>query len=132
MIERRKHKRYVMPRGTLAILRSSLGRLREHSKMQIGEIAMVLYKSETSAIGQVSEMSLSGLSFSADQGMVSENAEDELDLLMTEQGLYLHNVPYMKVPERRDAENATIALRFGKLNAEHRGQLQELLGYHVG
>jgi hypothetical protein len=132
MIERRKHKRYTMPRGTLAILRGRLGRLRNHGKMQIGEIAMVLYKSKASVIGQVGEISLGGLSINVDPAPVLHNSDDELDLLMTEQGIYLHNVPYLNVPTRRCGEGSTVALRFGELNDEHQGQLRELLTHHVG
>jgi len=132
MVERRKHKRYVMPRGTLAILRGRLGSLHNHSKMQIGEIAMVLYKSETSAIGQISDMSFGGLSFNADSLSVPDDSRDELDLLMTEQGIYLHNVPYARVPDRDGHPASPVVLRFTHLNAEHKGQIHELLTHHVG
>ena len=132
MIERRKHKRYTMPRGTLAILRGRLGRLRNHDKMQIGEIAMVLYKSEPTVIGQIGEISFGGLSINVDTAPASHNNDDELDLLMTEQGIYLHNVPYVNVPARRCDAGATVALRFGDLNDEHQGQLRELFAHHVG
>jgi hypothetical protein len=131
MIERRKYKRYTMPRGTLAILRGRLGRLRNHGKMQIGEIAMVLYKSKPSIIGQVGEISLGGLSINVEPAPEMHN-DDELDLLMTEQGLYLHNVPYLNVPARQCDEGSTVALQFGRLNDEHQGQLRELLAHHVG
>lgn len=138
MVERRHHKRYAMPRGTLAILRSRLGRLRNHSNMQIGEIAMVLYKSDTSVIGQVTDMSFGGLSFNADPFPDSDVSGDELDLLMTEQGIYLHNVPYVEVPARCDDTASTgdtartVALRFKELNTEHKAQLRELIAHHVG
>ena len=98
MVERRKHKRYPMPRGTFVIIRNELVRLRKHSQMSIGEIAMVLYKSQPEVMGQVTEMSLGGLSFADHTGAVPDSDKTELDLLMTEQGIYLHNIPFATVP----------------------------------
>jgi hypothetical protein len=98
MVERRRHKRYPMPRGTFVILRNKLDPLRNHTQMSIGEIAMVLYKSESEVMGQVTELSLGGIGFDCNfSGIV--NADDvELDLLMTEKGIYLHNLPYSTIP----------------------------------
>ena len=131
MIERRKHKRYTMPHGTLAILRSKLEKLRDHANMQIGEIAMVLYKSEASVIGRVSEISFGGLSFNTALASVPEQSDDELDLLLTEQGIYLHNVPYVDLSTRCGAADSSVSLRFGQLDSTHKGQIRELLAHRV-
>ena len=94
MIERRKFKRYPMPRGTFAILRNELDQLHNHRRMSIGEIAMVLYKSKTEVMGQVTNMSFGGIAFENSSCKVPTTGEVELDLLMTEQGIYLHNIPF--------------------------------------
>ncbi|BBO79677.1 hypothetical protein DSCO28_02430 [Desulfosarcina ovata subsp. sediminis] len=140
MIERRKHKRYVMPHGTLAILRSDIrGRLLNHEKMSIGEIAMVLYKSESDMIGEVADLSLGGLSFNGTFNWHDDMERVQLDLLMTEQGIYLHNIPYAAVPVCRFPEGSqkksamrTNALRFKGLNTKQKDQLQALMAFHVG
>ena len=140
MIERRKHKRHVMPQGTLAILRSDLcARLRQYENMSIGEIAMVLYKSEADLISEVADISFGGISFTGAFER-QDNIEDcQLDLLLTEHGIYMHNIPYTTVPVVKkgngDATNGTSrtnALRFKRLNAKQKDQLRELLDYAVG
>ncbi len=139
MVERRKYERYRMPGGTFVILRNELDRLRDHSQMSIGEIAMVLYKSEPEVMGQVTDMSFGGLAFTGNHGGVSDSDHVELDLLMTEQGIYLHNIPYVTVPikhsgrgKQRTPKYRTNALRFKNLNAEIKVQLKALLAHHVG
>ena len=139
MEERRKHKRYPMPRGTFVILRGQLERLRNHAQMSIGEIAMVLYKSEPEIMGQVTEMSLGGLSFAADGSPVPDADQVELDLLMAEQGIYLHNIPFATVPQQSaapsDTEAAAVrtdAIHFKNLDDEQKGRIRDLLARHSG
>lgn len=139
MVERRKHKRYPMPRGTFVILRNELDRLHNHTQMSIGEIAMVLYKSEPEIMGQITDMSVGGIAFDGDNRVVPDADNVKLDLLMTEQGIYLHNIPYVAVPimpagrgKKKTPTLRTNALRFKNLNAEQKGQLRELLVHHVG
>ena len=139
MAERRKHKRYPMPRGTFVIIRNELDRLRNHSNMSIGEIAMVLYKSQPEVMGQVTEMSLGGLSFAGHCVELPDAGHVELDLLMAEKGIYLHNLPYATVPvdfagknKKKNPSVRTNAIHFSKLDAEQKGQLRDLLSHHVG
>ena len=139
MAERRKHKRYHMPRGTFVIMRNEVERLRNHSKMSIGEIAMVLYKSQPEVMGQVTEMSLGGLSFAGHPVDLPDAEHVELDLLMAEKGIYLHNLPYVTVAVDPAARNKkknpsirTNAIHFNKLDPEQKGQLRDLLAHHVG
>jgi hypothetical protein len=137
MQERRKYKRYPMPRGTFVIMRGQLDRLRNHAQMSIGEIAMVLYKSEPEIMGQVTEMSLGGLSFSADGSPIPTADQVEMDLLMAEQGIYLHNIPFATIPQpsaappdREAAGVRTDAIHFKNLDDEQKGRIRELLARH--
>lgn len=137
MLERRSHKRYPMPLGMLAILRGKFDALQNHAQMSIGEIAMVLYKSEPRMMGQVKDLSLGGMTFDGDVGSASEDDNVELDLLMTEQGIYLHNLPFAAVPLRsagrgRKKSVRTDAVRFGDLDAEQKDRLRELIDRHAG
>ncbi len=139
MVERRKHKRYRMPRGTFAILRNKVKRLCNHAKMNIGEIAMILYKSQPEVMGQVTNMSYGGIAVRAETDIHSLDGDVELDLLMAEQGIYVHNIPYVAV----DAETAAAgrqqpttarrnAFHFTHLDNEQKGRLQDLLAHHIG
>ena len=139
MDERRKHKRYQMPQGTFVILRTELDQLKNHAKMNIGEIAMVLYKSEKEEMRQIKDLSLGGVAFEGSMEAGRLHDQIELDVLMAEQGIYLHNIPYTAVPtgtrakrRRKDSGSTIQALHFRRLDAEQKGQLKQLLSYHVG
>ncbi len=139
MIERRKHPRYAMPRGTFMILRDKVEPLLNHKKMSIGEIAMVIYKSKTEMMGQVRNLGLGGIAFEGDCGHMPEEGSFELDLLMTEKGIYIHNIPYSpifaaskKKRKKSAEEHRSDALEFKKLDAEHKQQLEELLAHCIG
>jgi hypothetical protein len=139
MVERRKHKRYSMPRGTFVILRHAFEPLRNHQQMSIGEIAMILYKSEPQIMGQVTNLSIGGISFGNHMMGLPDSENVQLDLLMAEKGIYLHDVPYAAVPNRTSGKGKknspafrTNAFRFKQLDGEKKGQLRELLAHHVG
>ena len=139
MIERRKHKRYLMPRGTFVILRNEFDPLRNYTQMSIGEIAMVLYKSEPEVMGQVTDLSVGGIAFGGSTIGLPDAKNVQLDLLMTEQGIYLHNIPFAAIPIKAAGQGKkkvhgfrTNALRFKRLDAEKRGKLRELLAHRVG
>jgi hypothetical protein len=107
--------------------------------MSIGEIAMVLYKSEPEAMGQVTNLSAGGIAFDGKVIGSPDAGKVQLDLLMTEQGIYVHNIPYAVVPVKTKGKTKkktpafrTNALRFKRLDAEKRGQLRELLAHRVG
>jgi hypothetical protein len=139
MVERRKHKRYTMPRGTFAILRNEFDPLRNHSQMSIGEIAMVLYKSEPEVMRQITDLSVGGIAFGGNTIGVPDAENVQLDVLMAEQGIYLHNIPYAAVPirtagpgKKKTQEFRTNALRFKHLDEETKIKLREMLTYHIG
>lgn len=139
MAERRKHKRYSMPRGTFAILRNESDQLQNHAHMSIGEIAMVLYKSKRELMVQVTDLSAGGVAFDGHHTGVSDADSVELDLLMTEHGIYLHNIPYATVPvvpsasgKIKTPELRTNALCFKNLDTELKGQVRKLLTHHTG
>lgn len=138
MVERRKYKRYPMPKGTFAILRSGMRRLRNHDRMSIGEIAMVLYKSEPEVMAQVTDMSLGGLAFKWEAGVLPDLGGVELDLLMAEQGIYLHNIPYKRVEpgtgeksRKKAAKTRKSAFRFTRLDTDLKNRLRGLLAHHA-
>ncbi|WP_419655460.1 uncharacterized protein Dvar_45420 [Desulfosarcina variabilis str. Montpellier] len=139
MKERRKFKRYAMPRGTFAILRNELEQLNNHRQMSIGEIAMVLYKSESQMVGQVANMSFGGMAFESNRCHLPAASKIELDLLMTEKGIYLHNIPFTllqktaskKTGKQVDSSQRAV-LRFKKLDPTLKKELRELMAHHIG
>lgn len=138
MIERRKHKRYPMPRGTFGIFRKEMEQLCNHERMSIGEIAMVLYKSESQLLGQVANMSYGGIAFENGAYNLPSSGRIELDLLMTEQGIYLHNIPYKAVTKKaskkikvKTSASTRAVLQFKKLDPALKKKLRELMACHV-
>jgi hypothetical protein len=106
--------------------------------MSIGEIAMVLYKSESEAMGQVTELSIGGIGFDCDYNGIANTENVELDLLMAEKGIYLHNLPYATIPvkspgkgRKKPLKYRTNAVRFKKLDPLQKRQLREMLSHHV-
>ena len=127
-----------MPKGTFAILRNQIEQLHNHGRMSIGEIAMVLYKSEAQLLGQVVNMSFGGVAFESSSCRFPINSKLELDLLMAEKGIYLHNIPFTIPPmasnakKKKETETRQRAvLRFKKLNTRLRNGMQELMAHHI-
>jgi len=89
-------------------------------------------------MGQVTNLSIGGMAFGGDTISITDPGRVQLDLLMTEKGIYVHNIPYAVVPIRANGNNAknppetrTNALCFKHLDAETKGQLRELLDHRV-
>jgi hypothetical protein len=89
-------------------------------------------------MGQVTNLSVGGIAFGGKTIGLPDAGTVQLDLLMTEQGIYVHNIPYAVVPiktngkrKKRTAAVRTNALRFKRLNAKKKSQLQELLVHRV-
>lgn len=127
-----------MPHGTFFILRKKLDALRNYKKMSIGEIAMVLYKSKSEVMAQVKNLGLGGIAFDGDVGTHPDVDTIEMDLLMAEKGIYLHNVPYSVLSADAAVEGEgkapslrTDAFQFTDLGAEHKQLLGEMLAHGV-
>ncbi|MFO7713065.1 hypothetical protein [Desulfosarcina sp.] len=100
---------------------------------------MVLYKSEPEVMGQIKDVGLGGVAFDSTTRVVPDDDHLELDLLMAEQGIYLHNIPFVRVPARSAdgdthliPQNHTHILQFKDLDGEQAARLQELLTHQVG
>ena len=99
---------------------------------------MVLYKSEAQMVGQVANMSLGGMAFKSDRYHLPAVSEIELDLLMTEKGIYLHNIPFTLLPkatakktEKQVDSSQRAVLRFKKLGPTLKKELRELMAHHI-
>jgi hypothetical protein len=134
MQERRKHKRYRMPRGTFAILREDIQRLHDHENMGIGEIAMVLYKANPEMMSQVVDIGFGGVAVKAPAEEIMDTRGLQLDVLMAEQGIYVYDIPFAIIDHpgvsddtSTDADSKLHAFRFGDLNAQQEDRLKRLM-----
>lgn len=110
--------------------------MHNHQQMSVAEIAMVLYKSDPSMIRQVRDISFGGIGF--DGSGAVDNPKAELDVLMTQQGIYLHNVPYAHVTGDSGGVNGgkrpgirANAFQFKELDAGMKNQIAEWLTQHL-
>ncbi len=139
MTEKRKYKRYHMPKGTFAILRSKSDKLSNFEKMSMGEIAVAVYKTGPEKLGQIKNISLGGLAFDYVYGKKINRRKYELDVLMAEQGIYLHNIPYRtvsddEIPDDINLDAVTMrrhAIHFGKLSLNQETTLKSLLDHRL-
>lgn len=139
MTEKRKHKRYHMPKGTFAILRSKSAKLENFDKMSMGEIAVTVYKTGPEKLGQIKNISLGGLAFDYVYGKNKNPKKYELDVLMTEHGIYLHNIPYRTISDNVIPDDVNLddvivrrhAIRFGRLSTSQKTKLKTLLDHRL-
>jgi hypothetical protein len=136
MEERRQHQRFTLPRGTFCILRYKLDALNNHSRMSIGEISMVLYKSKSELMAQVKNLGHGGMAFDGTLEEQLDLEKVELDLLMAEKGLYIHNIPYSTLYANDDSKGTrksrqlrVNAVGFKDLDADLKRQLDEMLSH---
>jgi hypothetical protein len=136
MKERRQHRRYSLPRGTFVIVRPKLDALQNHKRMSIGEISMVLYKSKSEMMAQVKNVGQGGIAFDGQLQAGLDHETVEMDLLMAEKGLYLHNLPYSILYSDSESsegkKNRRIranAVRFTELDMSQQRQLDEMMSH---
>ncbi|MFH1216097.1 MAG: PilZ domain-containing protein [Pseudomonadota bacterium] len=110
-IDRRRHKRYVMCDGTYAFLRPPANK-----------------------IGQIIDISMSGLAFCYFSTNGASRDAQGLDLLV-EEGLCLEDIPYTTVndfilPNEQPFSQITMrrrCIKFGSLTIKHKEHLQQLI-----
>jgi hypothetical protein len=127
-----------MPRGTFAFLRYELDQLINHRQMSIGEIAMILYKSEAQMVGQVANVSFGGVALETNCCRLPADSELELDLLMADKGIYLHNIPFTplsatsfgKTKKQVDCSQRAV-ICFKDLDPKLKKELCVLMAHHI-
>jgi len=135
MIERRKHKRIKVKEGIFAVIRGPSGRLNHFTEMSMGEIAVSVYKSNPVKLGQIKNISVGGLAFHYIPAKNNLEGPYELDILMTEKNIYLHNVPFEiisdemieKKPQVQEMPVKRTSLRFVDLSNQQLSKLQNIL-----
>lgn len=135
MIERRKHKRIKVKEGVFAVIRGPSGRLDHFTEMSMGEIAVSVYKSNPVKLGQIKNISAGGLAFHYIPAKSSLDGPFELDILMTEKNIYLHNVPFEIISDEKIEKNRVqtvpvkrTSLRFVNLSDQQLSKLQYIVG----
>ena len=114
--ERRKQKRFKAVNGAFAAVRQ-----------------------KSNQLGQIKDISFSGLAFTylANEGAI--NGARALDIFVTKHRLYIKDIPFQLVRDslvEKESPFSTVpvrqqGVRFGKLSSKQHTQLEHLLQYHT-
>jgi hypothetical protein len=130
-VDRRKNERHPVKDKAFAVLRSKPTRLGRFEELSMGEIGAKLLQDKTHVLGQIIDISSSGLSFAYVPCSEILNENCELDILMVDDRLFIYKVPYHTVldveMEKPFPDDMTAmrkrSVKFGRL---HHGQKNKL------
>ena len=133
--ERRQHKRYLINNRVFAIVRSDNHLLEQIETMSKGEIAMAIIKSKPPCMGEIVEISRSGLSFSYIATDRRLNQHCEMDILFLDEDFHLSHLPFQAIEDRSIASDSDfdvlrmkhLAVKFGGLTNKQKIKLDYLL-----
>ncbi len=133
--ERRQHKRYPVNNRVFAIVRSDNHLLERIESMSKGEIAMAIIKSKPPRMGEIVEISRSGLSFRyiATDRRLEQHCE--MDILFIDEDFHLSRLPFQMIEDRSIASDLSfdvlrmkhLAVKFGGLTSKQKLKLDHLL-----
>lgn len=115
-IERRKQKRFKAVDGAFAAVRQ-----------------------KSNQLGQIKDISASGLAFTYLANEGATNGARALDIFVTKHELYIKSIPFQLVRDTQVEQESPFSkvpirlqgVQFGKLSAEQRTQLAHLMQYHT-
>lgn len=137
--ERRAHQRYTLKKGAFAMLHDHTSPLENISGMSMGEIGMAVIKSKPIKLGEIQNVSRSGLLFHyAAGGMQSRNAR-KIDIVLAEnaiclKGLNFKTIADTEVDEGRPYEPIKTnqqQIQFLNLTAGQKAMLEHLIKSHA-
>lgn len=136
-INRRRHKRYLVNNRVFAIVRSDDHLLERIESMSKGEIAMAIIKSKPQCMGEIVEISRSGLTFRyIDTDRILEK-NCEMDILFIDENFHLSRLPFKTVGDRSIAGDAPfdvirmkdLTVKFETLTRRQKQKLEHLLNH---
>ena len=101
--------------------------------------AFAAVRQKPNQLGQIKDISSSGLAFMYLANEGATNGARALDIFVTKHQLYIKNIPFQLVRDtqvEQESPFSTVPIRqqgvqFGKLSAEQRTQLVHLMQYHT-
>lgn len=133
--DRRRHKRYIVNNRVFAIVRSDTHLLDRIESMSKGEIAMAILKSKPPRMGEIVEISRSGLSFRYIATDRMLNQACEMDILFIDEDFHLSRLPFQTVDDRSINSETPFdvlrmkrfAVKFGGLTSKQKLKLDHIL-----
>lgn len=136
--ERRAHRRYTLKKGAFAMLRTKSSGLENISDMSMGEIGMAVLKAKPVRLGEIKNVSRSGLSFHYAAGRRQSCNARKIDILLAEnaiclKGLHFKTIADTEVDEGRPYEPIKTKqqqIQFLDLTTRQKTMLERLIQSH--
>ena len=101
--------------------------------------AFAAVRQKSNQLGQIKDISASGLAFTYLANEGATNGARALDLFVTKHELYIKSIPFQLVRDTQVEQESPFSkvpirlqgVQFGKLSAEQRTQLAHLMQYHT-
>lgn len=133
--DRRQHKRYFVKDRMFAVVRSDNHLLNQIADLSNGQIAFAIMKSNPPKMGEIKDISQSGLSFHYIQNELDISEFNEMDILFVDENFHLCRIPFKAVEDsdiiKKDPFN-TLAMKrltveFGGLTVKQKLQLRHAI-----
>jgi hypothetical protein len=133
--ERRLTKRYRVNSRAFALLRAGPDGLLNPEAMNMGDIALAVFKSNPAKYGQIGDISMDGLSFSYIEELGRIQDSEVLDILMADIGFYLGGVAFESISDFKETDGFDVGpikmrrsgLRFKRMTTNQKNQLKEFI-----
>jgi hypothetical protein len=141
--ERRAHQRYRLKKGAFAMLQACSDGLNDIAKMSMGEIGMAVIKSKPVKMGEIKNVSHSGLSFhypaGSTHGLRTDLSTRKIDIVLAENAIWLKGLEFITIADTEVDEGRPFApiktnqqrIQFINLTAGQRALLDRLIKAHA-
>jgi hypothetical protein len=137
--ERRAHRRYRLKKGAFAMLQARSGGLDDISGMSLGQIGMAVIKSKPVKMGEIKNVSHSGLSFHYPAGRNRGRNARKIDIVLAENAICLIGLDFITIADTEVDEGRPYApikikqqqVQFINLTANQRAMLDHLIQTHA-
>ena len=117
-----------------------LGDRRRHKRFHVRETAFVVLRAPFSTnVGQITDISIDGLTFSYIDGVKRSNSYSELDILLSNRSFYLDKIPFKTISDCKapnkvpfsSIEMRRSGVQFGKLTPNQISQLKYFIWHYT-
>lgn len=137
--ERRAHQRYTLKKGAFAMLHAQSSRLENISGMSMGAIGMAVIKSKPIKLGEIKNVSHSGLSFHYAAGLRQSRNARKIDIVLAENAICLKGLNFKTIADTEVDEGRPYApiktkrqqIQFLDLTARQKEMLEHLIQSHT-
>ncbi|MEJ2640190.1 MAG: hypothetical protein P8010_11480 [Desulfosarcinaceae bacterium] len=137
-LERRAHQRYRLKKGAFAMLQACSSAVGDISAMSMGEIGMAVIKSKPVKMGEIKNVSHSGLSFHYPVGRGNGLQAQKMDIVLAENAIWLKGLDFKTIADTEVDEGCPYApiktnqqqIQFINLTRDQKAMLDRLIKAH--